>query len=88
MLNFDDADAEGVDDAVSYPDPNIDDDDTESFGGDNSNVEGIEGAILNRPCNLEGGRIDLAEGVGVHPATVVDRRPTFDVYAFGEERNY
>ena len=96
MLNFDDADAgvEVVDDAVTYPHPNIDDDDTKSFSDENSNVEGIEGAIL-RPPTVEDCWVDLAVGVNVCPPAAVDhwldvgdRRPPFDLYAFGEQGNF
>ena len=46
MQNFNDSDAEGVDDAVIYPDPDIDDDETESVDDDNYIVEGLEDAIF------------------------------------------
>ena len=95
MLNFNDADVEGVDDAVFYSDPNIDDDETESFGDDNLNTEGFEDAILHRPPNIEDNWIDLAEGAGIRRPGVVDHRPTvgdccsaFDSYAFREQGNY
>ena len=76
MLNFDDANVVGVDNAVSHPDRNIDDDDTEFFRDDNYNVEGIEGASLHPP-NVQDGWVDLADGVGVgvHPPAAVDHGP-------------
>ena len=95
MLNFNDADVEQVDNAVSYPGPNIDDDKTKTFDDDISNVEGFKYAVFYCPPNLDDDQMDLAGGVGVRCPVVGDHRPivrnrcpAFDLYAFGEQGNY
>ena len=94
LLNFDDVDVDQVDDAVLYPDPNIDHDDIESFGDDNSNVGGIQAANFHPP-NVEDGQVDLAVGVALLPPAAVDHlpdvgdhQPPVDVYAFGEQSSF
>ena len=94
LVNLDDADVDGVSDVILYANLPINDDNTDSVGNDNLNIDGIIGANLHPP-HVPDRQVDVAVGVALHPPVVVDqlpdvgnRPPPFDLYAFGVQGSY
>ena len=71
LVNLDDANVDLVEDAVPHPDPPINDDNTNSVGDDNLNVDDVTGANLHPP-HAPDCQVDVAVGVALCPPVVVD----------------